>query len=114
MYPWKGLLAPVLALSAVAVAGTIVLPERLDRWAAIAMSAQPPQGQPPEAAPEGFVPVNELPRRESLPAARLLIAAYAFAWVMIFAYLWSVWRRIGATEKEIGELSRRLEESRRR
>ena len=40
---------------------------------------QPPTG----AAQEGFVPIDQLPPQEQLPAAPLLITAYAFVWVLL-------------------------------
>lgn len=67
------------------------------------------QTQPPGAAPqiEGFVPVDTLPPGEQLPAARLLIAAYAFVWVAVFGYVWSLWRRLGKVEGELQRLAKR-------
>jgi CcmD family protein len=55
-----------------------------------------------------FVPVTELPASEQLPAARLLIVAYAFVWVAILAYLWMMWRRLDKVEREISTLSAQL------
>jgi CcmD family protein len=59
-------------------------------------------GQPGQSE---FVPVNELPAAEQLPAAPLLIAAYAFVWAAMLAYVWSLWRRLGKVERDISELS---------
>ena len=52
---------------------------------------------------DGFEPVANLPapEREQLPAAPLVMAAYAVVWVMVFGYLWSIWRRLGAVEREL-------------
>jgi len=58
-----------------------------------ALAAAQPQ-QPPAAQTE-FVPVDELPEQEQLPAAPLVIAAYAVAWVAMLIYLGSIWRRLG-------------------
>lgn len=80
----------------------------------LALSARQPPAASQQEAPEGFEPVGNLPQREQLPAAPLLIAAYAFAWVMILAFVWSVWRRLGAVQKELADIERRLEETRRR
>ena len=71
--------------------------------------------QPPTtAAQEGFVPVDQLPPDEVVPAAPLLIAAYAVAWVAVLLYLWSIWRRLGRVERDIGEVNRRIDAGARR
>lgn len=65
--------------------------------------------QPPRTADEGFVPIDELPPDERMPAAPFLIAAYAVAWIVVALYLWSIWQRLGRVEREIAEVSRRVE-----
>jgi CcmD family protein len=73
------------------------------------------QAQPPPPGQEGFVPVKALPAaQETLPAAPLVIAAYAFVWVVLIVYLWALWRRLGKVQREIGDLNRRLDRSTRR
>ena len=69
-------------------------------------------GQPP--AQEGFVPVDQLPGQEQLPAAPLVAAAYAVAWAAVFVYIWTVWRRLAKVERELADVSRRLEPGARR
>lgn len=54
-----------------------------------------------------FVPLEEVPPEDQLPAAPLLVTAYAIIWVLVLAYLWSIWRRMSTVEKELGDLSRR-------
>ena len=66
-----------------------------------AAAFQPPPGQ------EGFVQIDELPADQQLPAAPLLIAAYAFVWVALMAYLWSIWNRLGTVEAEMRSLEQR-------
>ena len=51
------------------------------------------QPQPPQ---EEFVPIDQVPPEDQLPAAPLLIAAYAIVWLVVFGYLWSIWRRQSA------------------
>ena len=65
-------------------------------------SAQPP-------AQEGFVPVEQLPGQEQMPAAPLVAAAYGVAWAAVLIYLFSIWRRLGTVEREMAEVSRRME-----
>lgn len=69
-------------------------------------------GQPP--AQEGFVPVDQLPGQEQLPAAPLVAAAYGVAWAAVLVYVWTVWRRLGKVERELADVSRRLEPGARR
>jgi hypothetical protein len=66
-----------------------------------------PRGQPPPAQDE-FVPVTDLPPAEQLPAAPLVAAAYGFIWVAALGYLWMIWRRLGAVDRELATLRRQL------
>jgi CcmD family protein len=75
---------------------------------ALAVQAQPTPAQ------DGFVPLDQVPRQEQLPAARLVIAAYAVAWVLVFAYLWTIWNRLGRVERELADVTRRVEAGARR
>ncbi len=80
---------PAWASAAVLTAGTA--------WA-----SQPPSGK------GEFVPVGSAPAIvESLPAAPLLIAAYAFVWVALLGYVWFLWRRMKTVQDEIQTLERR-------
>jgi CcmD family protein len=79
-----------------------------------ASASQPPASPGSSAAQEGFVPVENLPQQEQLPAAPLVMGAYAVAWVAVFGYLWSIWRRLGSVERDILEVSRRIEAGSRR
>lgn len=74
------------------------------------------QQQPPAspAAQDGFVPIDQLAPKEELPAAPLVMAAYAVAWLVIFAYIWSLWRRLQRVEAEIADVSRRVANGARR
>jgi CcmD family protein len=66
-----------------------------------ALAFQPPGGQ------GEFVPVTDLPAAEQLPAAPLLVGAYAFVWLALMLYLWSIWRRLARIDAEIQTLGRR-------
>lgn len=61
-----------------------------------------------EQPQEEFVPIDQIPPEDQLPAAPLLIAAYGIVWVVIFAYLWSIWRRLSAVESDLQELSKKV------
>jgi CcmD family protein len=66
------------------------------------------QQPPPAAAQDEFVPMKEIPPQDQLPAAPLLIAAYAVAWLVMAGYAWSLWRRLGRVERELQLLTSRL------
>jgi CcmD family protein len=87
---------------------TCLLLASLSAWLAPPAVAQQ-QPQPPEQQNE-FVPVDELPQGEQLPAAPLLIIAYAVAWLALFVYMLSIWRRLQKVERELGDVSRRIGE----
>ena len=55
-----------------------------------------------------FVPVTG-PVTEQIPAAPLVISSYAFFLVLLFVYLWTIWRRIGKVEQDMQNLERRQE-----
>jgi CcmD family protein len=76
--------------------------------AAAAQGGQPAAQAQPNDPQSGFVPVKDLPAQEQLPAAPLLIAAYAFVWVVLLVYVWTVWRRLMKVEREVQDLSARL------
>jgi CcmD family protein len=57
--------------------------------------------------PPDFVPVENAPPGEQIPAMPLLGAAYGFIWVGLLGYVWSLARRLQQVEVEIGELESR-------
>jgi CcmD family protein len=63
--------------------------------------------QPPPDAKQGYVPVDTV--EEQLPAAPLVIGAYAVVWVALALYLWSIWLRLSRVEHELARVSRRIE-----
>jgi hypothetical protein len=65
--------------------------------------------QPPNPGQDGFLPLDQLPPSEQLPAAPLLIGAYVFFLALMMFYLWTIWRRLGKVEREMQELARRQE-----
>ena len=69
-------------------------------------ATQTPHGPVTTAAQEEYVPIDQLPESEKLPAAPFLIAAYAVAWGAILVYLLMLWRRLGRVEQELREARR--------
>jgi CcmD family protein len=94
------------------IPATLLLAAALVGWAPYASAA--PQPPKPTPAQEGFVPIEDLPAQDQLPAARLLMTAYAVAWLAVFGYLWSIWQRLGRVEREIAAVNRRVEAGSRR
>ena len=83
--------------------------------AALAFSTPVFALQPPTAAAQdGFVPVSRAAQQDTVPAARLVVIAYGFAWVMLLGYLWSIWSRLGKLERELTAVSRRIDAGERR
>jgi CcmD family protein len=70
---------------------------------------QPPSMTQAQPVPEGFERVGDQPGQERLPATPFVLYAYGFVWVMILAYLWSLWRRLATVEKELADVTRRVE-----
>jgi CcmD family protein len=69
--------------------------------AAPALALQPPPGQ------SEFVPVDSVPLADQLPAAPLLVGAYAFVWIAVMVYLWTIWRRLNKVEDEMRALAQK-------
>lgn len=60
--------------------------------------------QPLPQQQDEFVPIDELPPQDQLPAAPLLVAAYSFVVLALFAYVVSVARRLTSVQREIERL----------
>jgi CcmD family protein len=71
-------------------------------WATVAVAQQPQQQEPKRQ--EEFIPVDQLPPTESMPAAPLLITAYAFVMIVLFVYVVSVARRLTTLQQELNRL----------
>ena len=70
-----------------------------------AAAQQQPQPSPGQTLQqEGFTPIDELPPQDQLPAAPLLIAAYAFVLLVLFGYVYSVARRLNGVQREVERL----------
>ena len=68
--------------------------------AALSSADQP---QPPKE----FVPVDEVPPGEQIPAINLVAAAYGFVWLAMMGYVWSIARRLRTVEAELADLESR-------
>lgn len=66
--------------------------------------AQRAPAQPP-AATDQFVPMDEIPEQDKLPAAPYLIGAYMIVWLMLLFYVWSLWHRLQRVEEELKRLA---------
>ena len=66
------------------------------------------------AARDEFVPVDQLPPQEQLPAGPLLIAAYVFVLLALFVYVFSIARRLTSVQAQVGQLESEMKRSGRR
>jgi CcmD family protein len=57
-----------------------------------------------QAPQDEFVPISQLPAQDQLPAAPLLIGAYAFVWVAICGYVISLARRVSSVQRDVARL----------
>ena len=64
-------------------------------------------GAAQQQPPKDFVPVENAPEGEQIPAMPLLGAAYGFIWVGVVAYVWSLARRLQKVEGELADLESR-------
>jgi len=76
--------------------------------ASVALAAAPIfAAQPPPTAQGEYVPATPGTATEQLPAAPLVLAAYAFVWVATMVYVWTIWRRLGKVEDDLNALERK-------
>ena len=59
-----------------------------------------------------FVPMTEVPPSEQLPAAPLVIGAYAFVWAALLVYVWMTWRKLSKVEADMHALSAQMAKKR--
>ena len=60
------------------------------------------------AAQDGFVPMEDIPPEDQMPAAPLVAGAYAVVWALAVGYLWTIWQRLGTVEAELADVNRRI------
>ena len=71
--------------------------------------AQPGAGEAPPAttaAQDEFVPIDQLPPEDRLPAAPFLVAAYTITLVLLGGYVTLLWRRLGAVQRDLETVRR--------
>ena len=76
----------------------------LGAFASGALPAIAEQQPPPQSE---FVPVDDIPPGEQIPAINLVAAAYGFVWVALLGYVWSIARRLQRVEAELVDLESR-------
>ena len=77
--------------------------------ASASVHAQPQQPPPKPAAQDEFVPVTApMNPQDTIPAPALVGTAYAFIWIVLFGYLWSIRSRLASVEREMTAIDRRL------
>jgi CcmD family protein len=76
--------------------------------AAPQVRAQTPPTQAPTttAAQDEYVPIDQLPDSEKLPAAPFLIGAYVVVWGALLLYVLTLWRRLARVEADLREARR--------
>jgi len=70
----------------------------------LTMQVSPLAAQTQPKQQEEFTPIDQLPPQDQLPAAPLLVGAYAFVLLMLFGYLVMVSRRLSAIQTEVNRL----------
>lgn len=68
------------------------------------------QPTPTPAAMEGFKRMSEAAPREELPATPLVFYAYAFVWLALIVYVFTIWRRMARVEQDLAAVKRRLQD----
>ena len=84
------------------------LPRLLIALTSLVLLASPAFARQAPAGQGGFVPVDSVPLSDQLPAAPLLVTAYAFVWVAALFYVWTIWRRLNKVEDDMRALSQKL------
>ena len=74
---------------------------------AVASAQSPAQPQQQDE----FIPIDQLPPQDQLPAAPLLIGAYVFVVLALFAYVFSIAKRLTAVQREVERLETDLKRS---
>jgi CcmD family protein len=65
----------------------------------------------PQPSPDEFVPLEDVPPEEQIPAFPLIGLAYGFVWIALVGYVWTLGRRLQKAESEIAALEARRRSS---
>ena len=73
----------------------------------LALGAAAPVSALQPQPPKEFVPVDDVPQGEQIPAINMVAFAYGFVWVAVLGYVWSIARRLKHVEGELNDLEAR-------
>jgi hypothetical protein len=74
-------------------------------WTVASVAAQQPAPQSSQPTQQNeFIPIDQLPPQDQLPAAPLLIGAYMFVLAVLSLYVYSVARRLTNVQRELDRL----------
>jgi CcmD family protein len=96
----RRVLGSIALIAALVVTGPVELVAREGGASAAEAQAE----QPPPQQQDEFVPIDQLPPQDQLPAAPLLVTAYSFVVLALFGYVLSVARRLSAVQRELDRL----------
>ena len=90
-----------LRICALILAVGVVTPAMAGLSSVALANAEQPQ------PPKEFVPVDDIPQGEQIPAINMVAGAYGFVWVAVLGYVWSIARRMKQVETELAALESR-------
>jgi hypothetical protein len=70
----------------------------------VTLAAQQTPDRPPPQ--DEFVPIDQLPPQEELPAAPMVVAAYSFIWIAFVAYCFGLVKRVRKVEADLAALEK--------
>ena len=92
-----------LILCVVAGCVTPALPADVPVMNVTLVAQQTPDRPPPQ---DEFVPIDQLPPQEELPAAPMVVAAYSFIWIAFVAYCFGLVKRVRKVEADLAALEK--------
>lgn len=92
-------LIPIVVVACMAPA----LPADVPLMSVTLAAQQNPDRPPPQ---DEFVPLDQLPPQEELPAAPMVVAAYSFIWIAFVAYCFGLVKRVRKVEADLAALEK--------